>query len=174
MSESTYRSNSAWGCLQIKWFAEQTRERDKKPVNDLNATFTRQFREIEEGQGMNTNCLPLPVEPCDKTATSVTRHPCVYHRVCAAFSLYRHSETACFRSSWQLSAGTIAEPTTTPAFAMRHLTKSRSPPSLAAAQPRRVAEATIFILPCIKQQKMRPGRIPDRIRRDCYPRRASG
>ncbi len=61
VTESTYRPNSAWVCRQTKWFAEQTAERDKKPaivVHDLDAKFTRKFRETVKLQGMKTNPLP--------------------------------------------------------------------------------------------------------------------
>ncbi|MCG6158099.1 transposase [Rubinisphaera margarita] len=61
MTESTYRPDSAWVCRQTKWFAEQTQERDKKPaivVHDLDAKFTRKFRETVKAQNMKTNPLP--------------------------------------------------------------------------------------------------------------------
>ncbi len=61
VTESTYRPNSAWVCRQMKRFAEQTRERDKKPaivVHDLDTKFTRKFRETVSAQGMKTNPLP--------------------------------------------------------------------------------------------------------------------
>ncbi len=60
VTESTYRPNSAWVCRQTKWFAEETSDRDKKPaivVHDLDAKFTRKFRETVKLQGMKTNPL---------------------------------------------------------------------------------------------------------------------
>lgn len=61
VSESTEHPDSAWVCEQTNWFAEQTKDREKKPemiIHDRDVKFTKEFTKAVKNAGMKTNPLP--------------------------------------------------------------------------------------------------------------------
>ena len=61
VTESTEHPDSAWVCQQTEWFAEQTKEREKKPkaiLHDRDIKFTKEFTQTVKDAGMATNPLP--------------------------------------------------------------------------------------------------------------------
>ena len=61
VTESTEHPNSSWVCEQTKWFAEQTKDREKKPemiIHDRDVKFTKEFTQTVKDVGMKTNPLP--------------------------------------------------------------------------------------------------------------------
>jgi putative transposase len=61
VTESTLHPDSAWVCQQTKWFAEQTKERKKKPemlIHDRDLKFTKEFTDTVKDAGIKTNPLP--------------------------------------------------------------------------------------------------------------------
>ena len=62
VTESTEHPNSAWVCEQTKWFADQTKDREKKPemiIHDRDLKFTKTFTKTVKNAGMKTNALPI-------------------------------------------------------------------------------------------------------------------
>ena len=61
VTESTVSPDSAWVCQQTEWFAEQTKNRGKKPemiIHDRDVKFTKDFTKTVKDAGMKTNPLP--------------------------------------------------------------------------------------------------------------------
>jgi putative transposase len=61
VTESTEHPDSAWVCQQTNWFAEQTKDREKKPemiIHDRDVKFTKEFTKTVKQAGMKTNPLP--------------------------------------------------------------------------------------------------------------------
>lgn len=61
VTESTQHPDSAWVCKQTEWFAEQTKDREKKPemiLHDRDVKFTKEFTKAVKDAGMKTNPLP--------------------------------------------------------------------------------------------------------------------
>ena len=61
VTESTDHPDSAWVCEQTKWFAERTKEREKKPemiIHDRDVNYTKEFTRTVKEAGMKTNPLP--------------------------------------------------------------------------------------------------------------------
>ena len=60
--QGTEHPDSAWVCEQSEWFAEQTKDRDKKPemiIHDRDLKFTKDFTQTVKDAGMKTNPLPM-------------------------------------------------------------------------------------------------------------------
>ena len=61
VTESTEHPDSAWVCEQASWFAQQTKDREKKPemiLHDRDVKFTKQFTQTVKDAGMKSNPLP--------------------------------------------------------------------------------------------------------------------
>lgn len=61
VTESTEHPDSAWVCQQTASFAEQTKDREKKPeliLHDRDVKFTKEFTTTVREAGMKTNPLP--------------------------------------------------------------------------------------------------------------------
>ena len=62
VTESTTHPDSAWVCEMTEWFAEQTKDREKKPemlIHDRDVKFTKDFTKTVKDAGMKTNPLPM-------------------------------------------------------------------------------------------------------------------
>ncbi len=61
VTKSTLHPDSAWVCEQTNWFAEQTKDREKKPdiiIHDRDTKFSKKFTETAKNAGFRTNPLP--------------------------------------------------------------------------------------------------------------------
>jgi transposase InsO family protein len=61
VTESTLHPDSAWVFRQTEWFAEQAKDREKKPemiLHDRDVKFTKEFTKTVKDSGMKTNPLP--------------------------------------------------------------------------------------------------------------------
>ena len=62
VTKATEHPNSKWVCQQTKWFAEQTKDREKKPsiiLHDRDVKFTKEFTATVKIAGMKANPLPI-------------------------------------------------------------------------------------------------------------------
>ena len=61
VSPATEHPDSAWVCEQANWFADQTKDREKKPeviIHDRDTKFAKEFVVRLKTHGLRTNALP--------------------------------------------------------------------------------------------------------------------